>query len=219
MDEWAVGIRAAVRLPEVVASLPGGPHNDECLMMLLTWLPQGAAADHQRGSILEYVVASEGLTCEVSCACEGAPADHAFLMWSIAFAARRRSAARRTWVTTGWADVEEAVAQHVAAQDFSLGILEGMARAAERDLGPAQLRRAPRGSCAHTGAVSLTRESGSHRGRATRASMRGALGASRPHSRHPARPVAAARAGRPHARTGQGLDVATGRAHRGRSAP
>lgn len=107
LGEWAAGARACVRLPDVVRSLPGGPHNDDCLMRL----PQDSVAAAQRGSILYYVVASETIECEVAVACEGAPADHPLLMWSAKFVARRQRSARRKWAT-----VEEAAMHHVAVR-------------------------------------------------------------------------------------------------------
>lgn len=128
LGEWAAGALARVRLPDVVMSLPGGPQNDDCLMMPLTWLPQGAVAAAQRGSILDYVVAAATVECEVAVAWEGAPADHAFLMWSTKFVARRQRAARRKWIPSEWADVEEAATHHVAVR-----VLEDSARALQAE--------------------------------------------------------------------------------------
>lgn len=64
LDEWDAG--AVVKLPDVVASRPGGHHSGVCSMMPLTWLPQGAAAETQRGSIFRLSLPPTGWTATPS---------------------------------------------------------------------------------------------------------------------------------------------------------
>lgn len=97
VDALADNLGAAILVPERCVGSPGGRHAYACLSAPVSRIPLGAAADTQRGALLDYAVARRGVIEESWLDWSLPLSDHAALVCALAAPGGRQRARPMRW--------------------------------------------------------------------------------------------------------------------------